>query len=110
MILQSEWLREHTTDMKLGYGRLFIQRGNSVRLYPEQDSSEWVPSTTWNSLELKRALGHVHDRLYNDFNAAISLARSQELRKHLRSQLIATRTVDFAMFVKVNLALRQSRM
>ena len=53
--LESKWLEARTANRGLGYGKLFLQRQNSVQMYPDEASDLWVPTETWSGREVLRS-------------------------------------------------------
>ncbi len=104
--LANDWVREHTANVEAGYGKLFLQRRDSVQIYPNEECSDWIPSESWTNLEIQNRLpGYVHERIRRDFENAIQLASSREDRKKMRRNARMARMVDHAMLLKANEAL-----
>lgn len=105
--LQSNWLRDRTAHSELGYGKPFLQKHNSIGLYPDEQSLDWVPSDYWHVRETFGLPRYVCDRIYRDYRKGISIACSKELRKHMRKESVMTSRVDYAMLQMSDLFLRQ---
>lgn len=101
--LASDWIRERTADIKTGYGNLFLQKRDSVQIYPDKESSDWIPSESWQKGNIQSQLPqYVHDRIRKDYEGSISLASSAVHRKQMRGYAAMTRIVDHAMLLKAN--------
>jgi hypothetical protein len=100
--LDSEWVTRHTADSGKCYGKLFLQRDGSVRVYPDGSSFDWIPSEPWKTGEIvKRALEHVYGRLSEDFERAIAISSGKDNRKHMRRQAVMIKMMDNAILRKV---------
>jgi hypothetical protein len=100
--LENDWVRKHTADFAKGYGKLFLQDADSVRLYPEGDSSAWIPSQSWKIWEvLSRVSEYIFSRLCHAFEAGIGITSSAEQRKHMRRQAVMVKTMDRAILQKI---------
>ena len=77
--LENDWVREHTANVGMGYGKLFLQNPNSVQIYPDKECSDWIPSERSKNLEVQHRLpAYVHERIRRDFESSIPLAKSVE--------------------------------
>lgn len=95
--LQDEWVRTHTANFDKGYGKLFLQN-DSVGLYPEGESSAWIPSQSWKIWELlDRVPEYIFRRLRHNFEAGIATISSAEERKRMRKLAVMAKMVDRAM-------------
>ena len=47
--LANNWVREHTAHMRSGYGKIFFQKRDSVQVYPDIESLDWIPSEAWKT-------------------------------------------------------------
>lgn len=104
--LANDWVREHTSNLETGYGKLFLQKRDSVEIYPDTACSDWIPSEGWKNLEIQNRLPrYVHERIRRDFENAIHLASSGDSRKKMRRNAKMARMVDHAMLLKAHEAL-----
>jgi len=104
--LANDWVKQNSTDVGAGYGKLFLQKRESVEVYPDAPSSDWVPSDSWKKSELLLNLPqYVFDRIHEDAQNAIGLTSTAKDRKALRSQVAGTGMVDKAMLRKSNEAI-----
>src|SRR5260370_2314115 len=93
--LETVWVATHTADSQRGYGKLFLQRDGSVRVYPDGTSSDWIPSRPWKTWEMvKRVPEYLYGRLSKDFERAISISSNKDHRKHMRRQAAMVRMMD----------------
>lgn len=98
--LANDWVRERTAKMGVGYGKLFLQKLDSVQIYPDKASPDWIPSDTWKMSETPYRLGeYVLGRLCRDYEGAIGLASSKEDRKHLRREGRMAKMLDQTMLL-----------
>jgi hypothetical protein len=96
--LGSDWIRERTADAEFGYGKLFLQKPESVQIYPDEESSDWVPSDAWKNSEVPRQLPtHIFDRIRREYENSIALAPAQKDRKQIRREGMIARKLDRAM-------------
>ena len=99
--LETDWVTAHTADFERGYGRLFLQKEGSVRLYPDGESSDWIPSETWQMWDAVNDLPeYIYQRLYDDFVSVIPITSSKNYRKHMRQQATMLRMMDRALVLK----------
>jgi hypothetical protein len=99
----SDWVRERSADVRIGYGKLFQQKPDSVQIYPDEKSSDWIPLGTWKKWEVMTRLPeYAYNRIRGDYERGISLASSKEDRKHMRKQGQMTKRLDQAMLRKAN--------
>ena len=100
-----EWVKQHTAETGIGHGKLFVQKPKSIEIYPDKDSSDWIPLGAWPKAEITTQLpDYVHERIRRDFENAIPLACSKEDRKDMRKHALLTRMVDRAMLLKAKVA------
>lgn len=100
--LETDWVSTHTADSQRGYGKLFLQKDGSVRLYPDDASSDWIPSVTWKTWEMvKRVTEYVYGHLSEAFEGAITISSNKEQRKEMRRQAAMLKMVDRAMLQRV---------
>jgi hypothetical protein len=96
--LENDWVRERTANIGIGYGKLFQQKSDSVQIYPDEESSNWVPSDSWKKSDTPLRLAeHVCGRIRREYENAIRLTSSKELRQQMRRQAAMTGMVDHAM-------------
>jgi hypothetical protein len=101
--LANDWVKKHTADFERGFSKLFLQRNDSVHVYPDGASLDWLPTQAWKTWELvSRLPAHIYGRLRRDFEGAIGLYSSKEDRKHLRKQAMMARMMDNAMLKRIN--------
>lgn len=101
--LANDWVRERIANIGIGYGKLFLQKSDSVQIYPDEESYDWVPSDSWKKSDIQcRFAEHVYGRIRRDYENAIGLASSKEDRKQMRRQSAMTRMVDHVMLLKAN--------
>lgn len=105
--LDNDWVRDHTAHSGLGYGKVFLQKHNSVQPYPDDESAEWIPADDWPFLEITRLQQHVFDCLYRDIDRGIRLSVLMEDRTHLRRQSVTSRMLDRAILQKARRSLRE---
>jgi hypothetical protein len=99
--LANHWVRERTANFEAGYGKLFQQKHHSVQIYPDEESSDWVPADSWKKGEVQNRLPqYIYGRIRRDYENAIGLASSKEDRKHLRTEGAMAGMVDKAMLIK----------
>jgi hypothetical protein len=99
--LETDWVRDHTANSKLGYGKLFIQKQGSVQGFPDETSLEWIPSAHWRRREVLDYMPrYVHRHIHQDPDKAVELTSSQKSRKELRIQVSMTTMVDRAILRK----------
>ena len=107
--LQSEWVKARTANGELGYGRLFLQRENSVQMYPEEASGLWVPVETWNGIDTLRELGvYVHRRIHEDCSNGPRLATSTPQRKRMRMHGALAKMADRSLLKNLAKSLKES--
>lgn len=101
--LETEWVFTHTCDFGRGYGKLFLQKDSSIRLYPEATSQDWIPLEPWKTWELVgRVPKYVYGRLSKDFESAIAISSDKDNRKHMRKQAVMMKMVDSAILQRLN--------
>jgi len=94
----SDWIKQRTVDWAVGYGKLFLQKAGAVEVYPDEESSDWIPADAWKKEELPyRISEHVLERIRRDYENSIDLAPTQEERKHLRRKGVMARRLDRAL-------------
>jgi hypothetical protein len=99
--LANDWVRERTANFEAGYGKVFRQKHDSVQIYPDEESSDWVPGDSWKKGEVRQRLPeYIYGRIRRDYENAIGLASSKEDRKHLRTEGAKAGMVDRAMLTK----------
>jgi hypothetical protein len=99
--LASGWVRGHTADVKLGYGKLFLQKHGSTQIFPDEASLDWIPSRSWSTREIMGRLPrYVHQRIHHDLDKGVGLTSSKKCRKQLRIQVALTTRVDRAILRK----------
>jgi hypothetical protein len=83
--LQSDWLKAHTANRELGYGKLFLQDQDSVQAYPDGTSAAWVPQEAMAGREVLREVPmYVHRRIREDYMNGVRLVSSKQSRKEMR--------------------------
>jgi hypothetical protein len=108
--LQNNWVATHTADPQRGYGKLFLQSDDSVGVYPDGKSSDWIPSRSWKTWEMvDRVPECIYGRLAKEFERAISISSNKDHRKHMRQQAAMTNMVDRAVLQKVKEAAARIR-
>ncbi|MBZ5667545.1 MAG: hypothetical protein LAO30_23470 [Acidobacteriia bacterium] len=96
--LGGDWIKQRTADAANGYGKLFVQKSDSVQIYPDNASTDWAPAELWNKKEVSYRLGeHIFDRIRRNYENSIGLAPTQDERRHLRREGVMARMLDLAM-------------
>jgi hypothetical protein len=99
--LAHDWVKERTAHSELGLGKLFLQKADSVEMYPDQESADWIPRDTCKMSEIPSRLGeYVFSRIRKDYEASIGLGPTNEDRKHLRREGVMARILDHALLFK----------
>jgi hypothetical protein len=94
--LANDWVRERTANIGIGYGKLFLQKSDSVQIYPDEESHNWIPSDSWKKAGILRRLAeHVYGRIRREYENAIRLTTSKEERKKMQATMAGM--VDRAM-------------
>ena len=96
-LLASEWVREHAEDLAAGQGKLFMETSESVELYPDEPTLKWIPSGSWDMLEVMRMPCRVQGYIHRNYQKSIPLFSSKEERKQVRIQATMTGRLDRAV-------------
>jgi hypothetical protein len=106
--LASDWVKERTAKVGLGYGKPFLAMPDSIEIYPDEESCAWVLSDTWTKGEILSQLPrYVHARIRRSVEHAVRLISSRERRKRMRKQVAMAGMVDRAILRKSSEALRR---
>jgi hypothetical protein len=105
-LLEREYVKKHTADLRLGYGNVFVEKPQEVRLYPHTETLDWLPPEGWKLTDLLRMPEIVQLRLHRDFQNDIHLAISPEQRKAMRKASAVTSRVDRAIVKKAKKYIR----
>jgi len=108
--LETAWVASHTADSQRGYGKMFLQKDDSVRVYTDGSSSDWIPSEPWETWEMVNRLPeYIYRRLSTDFERAISISTDKDHRKHMRRQDTMIKMVDRAVLQRFREAAARMR-
>jgi len=108
--LKNDWVATHTADPERGYGKLFLQSDDSVGVYPDDKSLDWIPSRLWKTWEMvDRVPEYIYGRLAKEFERAISLTSNKDHRKYMRREAAMTNMLDRAVLQKVKEAAARIR-
>jgi hypothetical protein len=107
-LLGNEYVRKHTADLRLGYGKVFVETPQNVKLYPSIETLDWLPSEAWEIADLLRTPEIVQTQLHRDFQKDIRLVASPQQRKEMRKASAMTSMVDRAIVKKTRKYVRSS--
>lgn len=106
--LQSDWVKAHVANRKLGYGKLFLQERDSVHAYPDGPSGIWVPPETKIGREVLGEVPiYVHRRIQEDYMNGVRLVTSKQSRKEMRVMGNLANMVDRAILKNAKESLRE---
>ena len=77
-VLDTDWVKNHSSEWERGRGSVFVEKRDSVTKYPQGDSLEWVPDGIWNLRDVyTRVPPFVYQRLIRDLRQAAEICEKR---------------------------------